>query len=161
MTRCKQQKLAFEPVAGRRVEGRFDGKKLSTDGGLLLVREVASACRFFTRLKSCFIDARNQDAITHSVESLIQQRVYGLLAGYEDLQDHDDFRHDPVAQIIAGRIPGEAPLAGHSTLGRLELCPTGCCESRVSAEGSKSALYRNEPKGTRSKTLRGSLLQTR
>ena len=125
MTQCKQEKFAFEPVAGRRVEGRFDGKKLSTDGGLLLVREVASACRFFTRLKSCFIDARNQDAITHSVESLIQQRVYGLLAGYEDLQDHDDFRHDPVAQIIAGRIPGEeaAPLAGHSTLGRLELTP--------------------------------------
>ena len=123
--RRAQEKLAFEPVAGRRVEGRFDGKKLSTDGGLLLIREVATSCRFFTRLKSCFIDARNQDAITHSVESLIQQRVYGLLAGYEDLQDHDDFRHDPVAQIVAGRIPGEeaAPLAGHSTLGRLELTP--------------------------------------
>jgi len=124
MTRCKQQKLAFEPVAGHRVEGRFDGKKLSTDGGLLLIREVASSCRFFTRLTTCFIDTRNQDAITHSVESLIQQRVYGLLAGYEDLQDHDDFRHDPVAQIVAGRIPGTgAPLAGHSTLGRLELTP--------------------------------------
>ena len=86
MTRCKQQKLAFEPAAGRRVEGN---------------REVATSCRFFTRLTSCFIDSRNQDAITHSVESLIQQRVYGLVAGYEDLQDHDDFRHDPVAHIVA------------------------------------------------------------
>ncbi len=85
MTRCKQQKLACEPVAGRRVEGRFDANKLSTDGGLLLVREVAASCRFFTRLTSCFIHSRNQDAITHSVESLIQQRVYGLVARYEDL----------------------------------------------------------------------------
>jgi hypothetical protein len=84
MPLCKQGKFSFQPVCGRRVEGCFDGRKLSTDGGLLLIREVACGSRFFTRLKRCFIDKRNQDAITHSIEALIQQRVYGLLAGYED-----------------------------------------------------------------------------
>jgi len=121
MTLCKQGKLSFQDICGRRVEGAFDGGKLSTDGGLLLVREVACGSRFFTRLKGCFIDKRNQDAITHSIEALIQQRVYGLLAGYEDLNDHDSFRNDPVAQLVAGHVPGETRLAGHSTLGRLEL----------------------------------------
>ena len=107
MTRCKQQKLAFEPVAGRRVEGRFDGKRLSTDGGLLLVREVASACRFFTRLKSCFIDTRNQDAIAHkdpvknstriSTANEVMQRIASVRRIYlsftESFPSKDVFRH--------------------------------------------------------------------
>ena len=121
MTHCRQEKLLFQDMGGRQVEGRFDGGKLSTDGGLVLVREVAEGCRFFQRLAKCFIDKRNQDAVKHSLVSLIEQRVYGLLGGYEDLSDHDSFRHDPVAQLVAGQVAGEKALAGHSTLGRLEL----------------------------------------
>jgi len=116
-----QEKLEFQGVEGLRVEGRFDGGKLSTDGGLLLVRDVAEGHRFFSRLEGCFIDNRKQDAVTHTVGHLVRQRVYGLIAGYEDLNDHDVLRRDPVAQLVAGRVPGTAPLAGHSTLGRLEL----------------------------------------
>lgn len=121
MTDCRQEKLEFQGVEGLRVEGRFDGGKLSTDGGLLLVRDVAEGHRFFSRLEGCFIDNRKQDAVTHTVGHLVRQRIYGLIAGYEDLNDHDSLRHDPVTQLVAGRVPGTAPLAGHSTLGRLEL----------------------------------------
>jgi len=81
MTPCRQEKLSFQGIEGKRVEGRFDGGKLSTEGGLLLIREVLDGQRFFSRLSKCFTDTRCQDAVTHPVERLVRQRVYGLLAG--------------------------------------------------------------------------------
>ncbi len=122
MTECKQPKLEFQDISGKRVEGRFDAGKLSSDGGLLLIREVVDGQGFFGRFGDCFQDHRTADAVTHSLESMLKQRVYGLLAGYEDLSDHDTVRKDPVAQLLSGRIPGErAMLASHSTLNRIEL----------------------------------------
>jgi len=122
MTQCKQPKLEFQEICGRRVEGRFDAGKLSSDGGLLLIRQLVEGQRFFSRLIQCFSDHRDPEAITHSLESMLKQRVYGLLAGYEDLNDHDTVRKDPVAQLMAGKVPGEeADLASHSTLNRIEL----------------------------------------
>ena len=122
MTECKQEKLEFQGISGKRVEGKFDAAKLSSDGGLLLIRQLMEGQRFFTRLRSCFRDTRTPEAITHSLESMLKQRVYGLLAGYEDLNDHDTLRHDPVVQLVAGRVPAEhSELASHSTLSRIEL----------------------------------------
>ena len=122
MTECKQEKLKFQGICGLRVEGRFDGGQLSSDGGLLLIREVVDGERFFLRLSRCFSDQRNAQAVTHSVESMLKQRIYGLLGGYEDLNDHDTLRKDPVAQILSGKVAGEgAELASHSTLNRIEL----------------------------------------
>lgn len=123
MTECRQEKFSFQGICGKRVEGRFDGGKLSTDGGLLLVREVMEGQGFFSRLSGCFTDHRSPEAVVHATASLIRQRVYGLVAGYEDLNDHDALRKDAVFQLVAGRVPGEdgACLASHSTLNRLEL----------------------------------------
>lgn len=122
MTECKQEKLEFQGISGKRVEGKFDAAKLSSDGGLLLIRQLMDGQRFFNRLSNCFSDTRAPEAITHSLESMLKQRVYGLLAGYEDLNDHDTLRSDPVLQLIAGRVPTEhSKLASHSTLNRIEL----------------------------------------
>lgn len=126
MTQCRQEKLEFQGISGKRVEGRFDAGKLSTDGGLLLIREVIEGQRLFGRLSECFRDHRAANAVTHSLESMLKQRVYGLLAGYEDLSDHDKVRRDPVAQLLTGQLPGEESLlASHSTLNRIELGKEG------------------------------------
>jgi hypothetical protein len=121
MTECRQATLKFQGICGKRIEGNFDGGMLSTDGGLLLVREVIETRGFFGRLCECFTDHRVADAITHSVESLLKQRIYGLVAGYEDLNDHDSLRQDAVLQLLCGNVPGTDLLASHSTLNRFEL----------------------------------------
>jgi len=122
MTQCRQSKLQFQGVNGKRVEGNFDGGNLSSDGGLVLIRELVEGQRFFSRLVTCFSDSRNADAVTHSLESMLKQRVFGLIAGYEDLNDHDQLRKDPVVQLVSGKVPSsETELASHSTLNRLEL----------------------------------------
>lgn len=123
MTECRQGKFSFQGICGKRVEGRFDGGKLSTDGGLLLIREVVEGQRFFSRFAGCFTDSRSPKSVIHSVESMVKQRVYGLVAGYEDLNDHDALRNDAIFQLVTGRVPGSkgACLASHSTLNRLEL----------------------------------------
>jgi Transposase DDE domain group 1 len=123
MTECKQGKFEFQDIKGKRVEGRFDGGQLSSDGGLLLIREVMEKQGFFNRLSGCFSDYRSPEAITHTVESMLRQRIYGLVAGYEDLNDHDSIRKDAVAQLLSNQIPEaeEGTLASHSTLNRIEL----------------------------------------
>ena len=88
-TQCNAVQMEFHGLGVRRVVGRFDGGRISSDGGSLLLREVESRTHILKRLAGCFIDHRDPELIEHSVESLIKQRVYGMALGYEDLNDHD------------------------------------------------------------------------
>jgi len=121
MTECNQSEFAFAEHGARRVTARFDGGTVTTDAGGLLLRETDRRLNLLPRLAECFVDRRNPSLIRHSVEQLVAQRVYALALGYEDLNDHEQLRHDPVLRLLAGKedIVGEA-LAGKSTLQRLE-----------------------------------------
>jgi hypothetical protein len=117
--------FGFEPVAGRSVVAAFDGGSITSDAGALLLGATDRAIGLIGRFAACFHDARRQELIEHEVETLIGQRVFGLAAGYEDLIDHDQLRHDPVMAVLAGKLKARredcAPAAGKSTLNRLEL----------------------------------------
>src|SRR4051812_38205676 len=122
MTECTQDSFAFAPAFRREVVARFDAGPVSSDGGALLLREVASKIDLFPRLAACFTDGRDPGRIEHTVEQLLSQRLYALALGYEDLNDHDTLRFDPLLTLLTGkREPGQESLASKSTLNRLEL----------------------------------------
>lgn len=125
----------FPGLGRREVVARFDGGAITSDAGGLLLREVEARSGIIARFARGFVDHRDPELIEHTVEELIRQRVYGLCLGDEDLNDHDDLRHDPLLAVLvgkadptgqdrAGRDRGK-PLAGKSTLNRLELTPVG------------------------------------
>ncbi len=126
-TQCSAEQMEFSCVEGRRVVAGFDGGTVSSDGGALLLKRTDEAIHLVERLAGCFRDGRDQGAIEHSVRTLIGQRVFGIALGYEDLNDHDELRHDPVMGTLIGKLEARrkdcAPLAGKSTLNRLELHP--------------------------------------
>jgi len=115
----------FAPVEGRQVVSAFDGGTITSDAGALLLGEADRAIGLTERFASCFTDARVAELVEHSVGTLVTQRVLGIALGYEDLIDHDELRHDPVLAVLAGKLEAHradcAPLAGKSTLNRLEL----------------------------------------
>jgi hypothetical protein len=133
-TECNSPDLVFQPLGAREVVGRFDGGTISSDGGCLLLGEAERLTGTLRQLAACFTDHRDPDAIEHTVAQLVAQRVYGLALGYEDLNDHDTLRLDPLLATLVGksdptgtdrlrrRDRGKA-LAGKSTLNRLELTP--------------------------------------
>jgi Transposase DDE domain group 1 len=121
MTECNQSGFRFEGCGRREVVARFDGGTISSDGGALLLRQTDQRLKLLARLAKCFLDSRNPDLVEHSVLEMLSQRVYGLAMGYEDLNDHEQLRNDPVFGILAGREDLDAPLAGKSTLNRMEL----------------------------------------
>jgi hypothetical protein len=122
MTECTQDSFPFAPAFGREVVARFDAGPVSSDGGALLLREVARQIDLLPRLATCFTDGRDPGRIEHTVEQLLSQRLYALALGYEDLNDHDTLRFDPLLTLLTGkREPEEEPLASKSTLNRLEL----------------------------------------
>ena len=95
---------------------------MTTDSGGLLLRETDRRLNLLPRLAECFLDARNPELVEHSVQQLVSQRIYGLALGYEDLNDHEQLRQDPLLRVLAGKADIEdSPLAGKSTLNRLEL----------------------------------------
>ncbi len=102
-TQCNAGRMEFHGLGARRVVGRFDGGRISSDGGSVLLREVESRTHILKRLAGCFIDHRDPELIEHSVESLIEQRVYGMALGYEDLNDHDTLRHDVLLGVLGGK----------------------------------------------------------
>jgi hypothetical protein len=131
-TECSPAQLEFHAFGNREVVGRFDGGRVSSDGGGLLLREVDHRLGLLDRLAACFTDYRNPNGIEHDVRSLVAQRIYGLAMGYEDLNAHDVLRADSVLALLVGKrdLTGEDrererdkgnPLAGSSTLNRLEL----------------------------------------
>ena len=122
MTECTQSTFEFAPHFSRQVVARFDGGAITTDGGGLLLRETDRRLNLLPRLAECFLDARSPLLVEHTVEQLVSQRVYGLALGYEDLNDHEQLRQDPLLRVLAGKADvDESPLAGKSTLNRLEL----------------------------------------
>ena len=135
-TECNQKSFDFQPLAGRRVTARFDGGTITSDAGGLLLREVEQHTGIIRQLAECFTDHRDEELIEHSLEELLRQRIFGLALGYEDLNDHDQLRHDPLLATVVGkrdptghdrrrwRDQGKA-LAGRNTLNRLELTPRG------------------------------------
>ena len=120
-TECTVGTLRFQAVARRLVQARFDGGALTSDGGAVLLREVDRVTGLLSQFAACFRDARDPARLTHPVAALVRQRVYGLALGYEDLNDHDQLRHDPLFAVLAEAADLTAPLAGKSTLNRLEL----------------------------------------
>jgi Transposase DDE domain group 1 len=122
MTECTQSTFEFAAHFSRQVVARFDGGTITTDGGGLLLRETDRRLNLLPRLAECFLDGRNPLLVEHTVEQLISQRIYGLALGYEDLNDHEQLRQDPLLRVLAGKADVEdSPLAGKSTLNRLEL----------------------------------------
>ncbi len=120
-TECTAGTLPFQAVARRTVQARFDGGTLTSDGGAVLLREVDRATGILRQFAACFRDHRAPARITHPVATLVRQRVYGLALGYEDLNDHEHLRHDPLFAVLAEAADLTTPLAGKSTLNRLEL----------------------------------------
>src|SRR3954471_6214648 len=126
-TECNSAYLDFPMLGPRRVLADFDGGDISSDGGALLLRKTEQLTGVIRQFAACFTDHRRPDLIEHPVEHLLAQRVYGLALGYEDLNDHDDLRRDPLRAAVVGqgdptgkdrrRQPDRGkPLAGKSTL---------------------------------------------
>ena len=121
MTECNQSSFGFDACGSREIVARFDGGTISSDGGALLLRQTDKRLNLLPRLAECFLDGRNPDLVEHSILEMLSQRVYALALGYEDLNDHEQLRNDPVFGVLAGRKELNEPLAGKSTLNRMEL----------------------------------------
>src|SRR6202142_2146350 len=126
---CNQSLFEFHPLKRREIRAQFDGGAITSDGGGLLLREAEKRIGILRQFADCFTDYRNPERIEHRVEEMVAQRVYGLALGYEDLNDHEELRNDPLLAVLVekGELGKEA-LAGKSTLNRLEL--TGETASR-------------------------------
>ena len=131
-TGCNQPTFGFQALGSRRVEVDFSGGHLSSDGGALLLREADRSMQLCSQLADCFSDFRDQDFVEHDLDVLLRQRILGLALGYEDINDHERLRLDPLMAAMCGRADllglertmahdKGKPLAGKSTLNRLEL----------------------------------------
>lgn len=121
-TECTQVGFEFHPLNQRQIRAQFDGGTITSDGGGLLLREVEKRTGILRQFAACFADYRDPQRIEHTVPELVAQRVYGLALGYEDLNDHDQLRQDPLLAVLVEKSePSRQALAGKSTLNRLEL----------------------------------------
>ena len=124
-TECSADLFGFAPVEGRAVVAGFDGGTMTSEAGALLLGATDRQIGLIERFAGCFTDHRSAELVVDEVAGLVGQRVFGIALGYEDLIDHDQLRHDPVMAVLGGRLEARradcAPLAGKSTLNRLEL----------------------------------------
>ena len=124
-TECSADLFGFARVAGRSVVAGFDGGKITSDAGGLLLGAADRAVGLIDRFARCFTDSRTEELVEHTVGTLVAQRAFGIALGYEDVVDHDELRHDPIMAVLAGKLTARrrncAPVAGKSTLNRLEL----------------------------------------
>jgi hypothetical protein len=124
-TECSADRFGFARVERRAVVAGFDGGRMTSDAGALLLGATDRAIGLVERFAACFTDGRSPELIEHAVKTLVGQRIIGIALGYEDLVDHDQLRHDPTMAVLAGKLAARrkdcAPLAGKSTLNRLEL----------------------------------------
>ena len=122
---CSAASGVFQAVSGRKVVAGFDGGSVTSDAGALLLGRADAAVGLVDRLASCFEDHRDPRFVEHDVRALVGQRVFGIAPGYEDPVGHDVLRHDPIMAVLAGKLRSKrsdcAPVAGKSTLNRLEL----------------------------------------
>ena len=146
-TECNPALFEFPRVEGRAVVASFDGGQITSEAGALLLGGTDKVIGLTRRLAACFQDHRDPAFVEHTLETLLMQRVVGIALGYEDLVDHDELRHDPVMAVLAGKLEARrshcAPLAGKSTLNRLEHGrPEPSRYARVSADaGAIEALF--------------------
>ena len=123
-TECCAERFDFGVVEGRFVDPAFDAGLVTSDAGALLLTATDRAIGLVDRFAACFRDYRRQDLVEHAVSTLIGRRVFGIALGYEDLNDHDELRHDPMLAVLAGKLTARradcAAVAGKSTLNRLE-----------------------------------------
>ena len=135
--------MVFGRAGGRELIAEFDGGRVTSEAGALLLGATDQAIRLVDRFAACFRDGRHPAFITHRVRSLVGQRIFGLALGYEDLVDHDDLRHDPVLGALLGRFKQDeaapASLAGKSTLNRLEHAPVDAAGGRYHKIGHDTA----------------------
>jgi len=135
-TQCSQKTFPFQSQTSRRIVAQFNGGRITSDAGGLLLRQVEQLTGVIRQFAACFRDQRDADLIEHPVADLVAQRVYALALGYEDLNDHDQLRSDPLLATLVGKADPAGrnrrrrwdrgkPLAGKSTLNRLELSPIG------------------------------------
>jgi hypothetical protein len=135
-TECNAREFDFQALESRAVTARFDGGAITSDAGGLLLREVETKAGIIRRFAACFDDHRDPKLVEHTVSELLAQRIFGLALGYEDLNDHDTLRHDPLLAVLVGKADPTGQdrrrskdrgksLAGKSTLNRLELTPVG------------------------------------
>ena len=150
-TECSAPQLAFEGFEGRQVVGSFDGGAVTSNGGAVLLRQADLATRLTARVARCVRDRRNSDLVVHQVETLIAQRIHGLALGCEDLNDHDELRHDPVLGLVSDALEPKradcATLAGKSTLNRLEHGLKGKASRHHKLEVGEAALGAGKVEG--------------
>ncbi len=131
-TECSRDLFGYEVVEGRQVVAAFDGGEVTSDAGALLLGAANRALGLVRRLARCFTDGRAPELVEHTVETMLMQRICGIALGYEDLVDHDELRHDPVLAALVGKLEARradcAPLAGKSTLNRLEHAPASALD---------------------------------
>jgi Transposase DDE domain group 1 len=94
MTECSQSSFGFEALGSREIVARFDGGTIISDWGAFLLRQADQRLNLLPRPEECFLDGRNQNMVDHSIREMLAQRIYGLALGYEDLNDHEQLRHD-------------------------------------------------------------------
>jgi Transposase DDE domain group 1 len=140
-TECSRDLFGYEVVEGRQVVAAFDGGQVTSDAGALLLGAADRALGLVRRLARCFTDGRAPELVEHTVETMLVQRICGIALGYEDLVDHDELRHDPVLAALAGKLEARrkdcAPLAGKSTLNRLEHAPlVPSCYHKIDHDGA-------------------------
>jgi hypothetical protein len=140
-TECNPTLFEFARVEARSVVASFDGGRITSDAGALLLGATDRVLGLTRRVAACFKDSRDPAYTEHAVETLVMQRIVGLALGYEDLNDHDELRHDPVLAVLAGKLRATrtdcAPLAGKSTRNRLELSrPEPTRYARIGADAA-------------------------
>jgi hypothetical protein len=135
MTDCSQQKFEFQGEKSQRVTAEFSGERLTSDGGLLLLRQLEAKDGIIDRfISDCFIDNRQSGQVTHSLQSIVRQRVFALCAGYEDINDHHSLGHDTMFALCGGR----ETLAGRSTINRIESAGRGGGRIYLDAEKART-----------------------
>ena len=143
-TDCNAGQLEFEGLGSRKVTASFDGGDITSNAGALLLRETDRAIGLSRQAAACFKDTRNQDYVEHALQTLVAQRIHGIALGYEDLNDDESLRHDPVLGLISGKLEAHrsdcAVLAGKSTLNRLEHAPKGAGDRYRKITVDKTAL---------------------
>ena len=137
MTECNEISLQFQPHGRREIVAEFNGEMITSDAGVLLLREADQRLGLINKFAACYDDFRNPDQTDHPLEQLLAQRTFGIALGYEDLNDHDKLRHDPLLALACGcedpaafaTGDGRRTLAGRTTPNRLELTPSGASET--------------------------------
>ncbi len=145
-TQCIPNQLKFGNIKGRKVIANFEGGRITSDAGIVLMAELDKKLKITSRFATCFRDYRDSSYVDYSVHQLLAQRVYGIVLGYEDVNDHDKLRYDPALAIALSQLnfinSNEASLAGKSTLNRLEYCP----ETAINQAESRYHRIEHQPK---------------